>query len=45
MRANNPSHRISSEINLRGGKTAPTVVKADTGGESGGVKERKVDKC
>lgn len=30
MRANNPSHLISSEINLRGGKTEPRVVKGDT---------------
>lgn len=33
MRANNPSHRISSEINLRGGKTEPSAVKADAGGK------------
>lgn len=32
MRANNPSHLISSEINLGVEKTEPRVVKGDTEG-------------
>lgn len=38
MRANNPSHLISSEINLWGGKIEPRVWKGETGGK---VEERK----
>jgi len=40
MRANNPSHLISSEINLQDGKTEPGVVKCDTEGRWRGERAR-----